>query len=43
MYECFDRVGFAEDRGALRRDFPNVSFQDFESWAKEQDWSALHV
>jgi uncharacterized protein YbjT (DUF2867 family) len=43
MYEWFDRVGFAVDRAALRREFPDVAFQDFESWAKKQDWSALHV
>jgi uncharacterized protein YbjT (DUF2867 family) len=43
MYEWFDRVGFAVDRVALRREFPDVAFHDFESWAKKQDWSALHV
>jgi uncharacterized protein YbjT (DUF2867 family) len=43
MYEWFDRVGFAVDRAALRREFPDVTFQNFESWAKKQDWSALHV
>jgi uncharacterized protein YbjT (DUF2867 family) len=43
MYEWFDRIGFAVDRAALRREFPDVAFQDFESWAKKQDWSALHV
>jgi uncharacterized protein YbjT (DUF2867 family) len=43
MYEWFDRVGFAVDRATLRREFPDVAFQDFESWAKKQDWSALHV
>ena len=43
MYEWFDRVGFAVDRAALRREFPDVAFQDFESWAKKQDWSVLHV
>jgi len=41
MYEWFDRVGFAVDRAALRREFPDVAFHDFESWAKTQDWSAL--
>ena len=41
MYEWFDRVGFAVDRAALRREFPDVAFQDFESWAKIQDWNAL--
>ncbi len=40
MYEWFDRVGFAVDRAALRREFPDVAFQDFESWAKTQDWNA---
>ena len=43
MYEWFDRVGFAVDRAALRREFPDVAFQDFESWAKTQNWSALDV
>lgn len=41
MYEWFDRVGFAVDRTALRREFPDVAFHDFESWAKTQDWNAL--
>jgi len=43
MYEWFDRVGFAVDRVALRREFPDVTFHDFESWTKTQDWSGLHV
>jgi uncharacterized protein YbjT (DUF2867 family) len=47
MYEWFDRVGFAVDRAALRREFPDVAFYDFESWTKLQanieNWSALHV
>jgi uncharacterized protein YbjT (DUF2867 family) len=43
MYEWFDRVGFKVDRDALRREFPDVTFQNFETWAKKQDWSALHV
>jgi uncharacterized protein YbjT (DUF2867 family) len=41
MYEWFDRVGFAVDRAALRREFPDVAFHDFESWAKSQEWNAL--
>jgi hypothetical protein len=41
MYEWFDRVGFAVDRATLRRNFPDVTFHDFESWAKAQDWNAL--
>jgi uncharacterized protein YbjT (DUF2867 family) len=43
LYEWFDRVGFTVDRAALRREFPDVAFHDFEAWAKTQDWSALHV
>jgi uncharacterized protein YbjT (DUF2867 family) len=43
IYEWLDRVGFAVDRAALRREFPDVAFHDFESWAKTQDWSALLV
>jgi uncharacterized protein YbjT (DUF2867 family) len=42
MYEWFDQVGFAVDRAALLREFPDVAFHDFESWAKTQDWSVVH-
>jgi uncharacterized protein YbjT (DUF2867 family) len=41
MYEWFDRVGFTVDRAALRREFPDDAFHDFESWAKAQDWNTL--
>ena len=41
MYEWLDRVGWTVDRSALRRDFPDVAFHDFESWAKAQDWKTL--
>ena len=41
MYEWFDRVGYTVDRAALRREFPDVAFHDFESWARAQDWNAL--
>ena len=41
MYEWFERVGFTVDRAALRREFPDVTFHDFESWAKAQDWTTL--
>ena len=41
MYEWLDRVGYTVDRAALRREFPDVAFHDFESWAKAQDWNAL--
>jgi uncharacterized protein YbjT (DUF2867 family) len=41
MYEWFDRAGFSVDRAPLRREFPDVAFHNFESWAKTQDWNAL--
>ena len=41
MYEWFDRVGYTVDRPALRREFPDVAFHNFESWAKAQDWNTL--
>ncbi len=41
MYEWLDRVGYTVDRAALHREFPDVAFHDFESWAKTQDWKAL--
>jgi uncharacterized protein YbjT (DUF2867 family) len=41
MYEWFDRVGYTVDRAALHREFPDVAFHDFESWAKAQDWNTL--
>lgn len=43
MYEWFDRVGFTVDQAALRREFPDVKFHDFESWAKTQDWSVIYA
>jgi uncharacterized protein YbjT (DUF2867 family) len=41
MYEWFERVGYTVDRAALHREFPDVAFHDFESWAAAQDWNAL--
>jgi uncharacterized protein YbjT (DUF2867 family) len=41
MYEWFERVGYTFNRAALRREFPDVAFHDFESWAKAQDWKSL--
>ena len=41
MSEWLDRVGYTVDRAALHREFPDVAFHDFESWAKMQDWNAL--
>jgi uncharacterized protein YbjT (DUF2867 family) len=41
MYEWFDRVGYTVDRATLRREFPDIELQDFESWLKGQDLNAL--
>jgi uncharacterized protein YbjT (DUF2867 family) len=41
LAEWFDRVGYTVDRAALRREFPDVTFHDFESWVKTQDWNTL--
>jgi uncharacterized protein YbjT (DUF2867 family) len=38
MAEWLDRVGYTVDRAALHREFPDVAFQSFETWAKAQDW-----
>jgi uncharacterized protein YbjT (DUF2867 family) len=38
MFEWLDRVGHAADIEGLRDDFPEVSWRDFESWARGQDW-----
>jgi uncharacterized protein YbjT (DUF2867 family) len=34
MFEWFDRVGYSADIAALRRDYPEVGWQTFESWAR---------
>jgi uncharacterized protein YbjT (DUF2867 family) len=41
MYEWFERVGYQVDIAALRRDFPEVRWHSYESWAKTQDWKTL--
>src|SRR5712672_4115696 len=41
MYEWLDRVGYTVDRAALRREFPDVAFHDFESWVKTQGKALL--
>jgi uncharacterized protein YbjT (DUF2867 family) len=38
MFEWFDRVGYAADRAALQREFPEVRWQSFAAWAGAQDW-----
>lgn len=43
MFEWLDAVGYAVDIAALRRDFPEVGWHDFDHWAREQDWSVLRA
>ncbi len=42
MFEWFERVGYQVDVAALRRDYPEVKWHSFETWAKLQDWSVLN-
>lgn len=41
MFEWFQRVGYHAHISALRRDYPEVGWHCFESWARVQDWEAL--
>jgi uncharacterized protein YbjT (DUF2867 family) len=41
MYAWFDGSGFKVDRALIRRELPDVTFHNFESWAKTQDWNVL--
>ncbi len=41
MFAWFNKVGYAVDIKSLRKDFPEVSWQSFEEWASQQDWSVL--
>jgi uncharacterized protein YbjT (DUF2867 family) len=41
MFSWFNRVGYDADIKKLHRDFPEVNWQSFEAWAKEQDWSVI--
>jgi len=42
MFEWFDRVGYQVDIAALRRDYPEVKWHTFETWANLRDWSILN-
>ncbi|MBL4755047.1 MAG: NmrA/HSCARG family protein [Flavobacteriales bacterium] len=47
MFKWFDQIGYTTDIPALKRRYPEIAFQTFETWAKKQDWTvikdALHV
>ena len=41
MFVWFNRVGYSADISGLRRDFPEVNWENYEEWAKRQDWKAI--
>jgi len=41
MFDWFNKVGYQTDIAGLKRTYPEVGWQTFESWAKSQDWSAI--
>ena len=41
MYEWFEKVGYTIDRQALAREFPDVRWTTFETWARTFDWGAF--
>ncbi|GJL77591.1 MAG: hypothetical protein NPINA01_05800 [Nitrospinaceae bacterium] len=41
MFSWFDRVGYNAEIQKLRQDFPEINWQTFDDWAKEQDWSVI--
>lgn len=43
MWEWFDRVGYAADIDALRREYPEAGWHDFARWVHEQDWTAVEA
>ncbi len=41
MFSWFNRVGYDVDIQKLHREFKEVQWQSFETWAGEQDWSVI--
>jgi uncharacterized protein YbjT (DUF2867 family) len=41
LNEWLERVGYSVDRAALRNEFSDVDFHDFESWSSQQNWDGL--
>jgi uncharacterized protein YbjT (DUF2867 family) len=39
LFEWLDGTGHAVDTGALKRDYPEIGWHSFESWAAAQSWS----
>jgi uncharacterized protein YbjT (DUF2867 family) len=41
MFEYFEHTGYHVDRGELAREFPDVRWTSFESWARAFDWGSF--
>lgn len=41
MFEYFERTGYHVDRDELAREFPDVQWTSFESWARAFDWTSF--
>ncbi|HUQ98090.1 MAG TPA: NmrA/HSCARG family protein [Gemmatimonadaceae bacterium] len=41
MNEYFEQVGYHVDRAELEREFPNVRWTSFETWARNFDWTTF--
>lgn len=41
MFEWFNKVGYKVNIDRLRQDYPEVRWQTFKDWARQQDWSVL--
>ena len=41
MFDWFDRVGYDADIVGLRWLYPEIGWQRFSNWAREQDWSSV--
>jgi uncharacterized protein YbjT (DUF2867 family) len=41
MFEYFERTGYHVDRDELAREFPDVRWTSFESWARAFDWGSF--
>ena len=41
MYEWFDTTGYKADIQGLRRDFPEVAWHSFKTWAQRVNWEHM--
>jgi uncharacterized protein YbjT (DUF2867 family) len=41
MFRWLEKTGFSTDPSALRRDYPEIPWTTFETFAKKQDWATI--